>query len=53
MYFVGSNRDLYYVSMSVVMYAIECYIGPRYNGNRLYFIFYQQIFVAKQTFVDD
>ena len=34
--FVFSNFDLYYVSVTAVMYAISCYVVPRYNGTRLY-----------------
>ena len=37
MYFVGSNCDSYSASVIAVMYAISCYIGPHYNGTRLYF----------------
>ena len=32
MYFVGSNCDLYAASVTAAMYAISCYVGPRYNG---------------------
>ena len=37
MYFVGSNCDLYSVSVTAVMYVISCYIEPHYNGSRLLF----------------
>ena len=37
MYFVGSTCNLYSASISVVMYAISAYIGPRYNGTGLSF----------------
>ena len=34
--FVCSNSCLYLASVIVVIHAISCYIGPRYNGTRLY-----------------
>ena len=37
--FVGSDPDLYSASVTAVMYAILCYIGPHYNGSQLYIIF--------------
>ena len=30
------DRDLYSVSVTAMMHAMSCYIGPRYNGTRLY-----------------
>ena len=36
MYFVGSNLDLYAISVTAVLYAISCYFELRYNGTRLY-----------------
>ena len=34
--FVSSHTDLCLASVTVMMYAISCHIGPRYNGTRLY-----------------
>ena len=39
MYFVGSSRDLYSVSVTAVIGAISSHIGPRYDGTRLYFTY--------------
>ena len=36
MYFVDSNSDLYFASVTAVMFAISSYIGPCYNGTWLY-----------------
>ena len=36
MSFVGLHYDLNSASVTAVMYAISCHIGPRYNGTRLY-----------------
>ena len=38
-YLVGSNCDSFSASVTAVMYAISCYIEPRYNGTRPYSIF--------------
>ena len=35
--FVDSNSDLYLTSVTALLFAISCYIGPRYNGTQLYF----------------
>ena len=35
LYFEGINCDLYSTSVTVVMYATSCHIGPRYNSTRL------------------
>ena len=39
MYFLDKNFDLYSASVTEVTYAISCYVGPRYNGTRLYCIY--------------
>ena len=36
--FVDSASDWYSASVPAMMYAISCYIWPRYNGTRLYFM---------------
>ena len=36
MYFVSSNSDLYFASVTAMMFAIWCFIWSRYNGTRLY-----------------
>ena len=33
--FVGSDSDWYSAPLPAMIWAIPCYIGPRYNGNRL------------------
>ena len=38
MYFVSTNSDLHSASATVFMFAISCYIGPRYNDTRLYVV---------------
>ena len=30
------NRDLYPASLTAAMFAVFCYIGPRYNDTLLY-----------------
>ena len=50
MYFVGSNRDLYSVSVTVVIGAISCHIGPRYNGTRLYWGRNKTVAIFQKTF---
>ena len=34
--FLDSHSDLYSALVSAVMYAISCYIGPRYNSTQMY-----------------
>ena len=36
MSFVGPAFDCYSVSVPAIIYAISYYLGPRYNGIRLY-----------------
>ena len=35
-FFVDSNSDLYSTSVTAVLYAVLCYIGPCYNGTWLH-----------------
>ena len=51
-YFVGSNCDLYFASVTAVMYAISCYIGPGYNGTRLYIGFLKIPLITRQMYLD-
>ena len=37
MSFADSNSDLYSTSVIALIYTTSCYIGPRYNGTRLYY----------------
>ena len=36
MSFVNITSDAYFASVNVVPYAESCYVGPHYNGTRLY-----------------
>ena len=35
---VGQAFDLYFASVHAIVYEIYHYIGPRYNGTRLYMV---------------
>ena len=42
-FFMDSDSDLYFISVTAVLYAISCHIGPCYNGTLLYLSFYRKI----------
>ena len=42
MSFMGPNSDLYFATVTAVMYAISCYIGLHYNSTRLYFVYMKE-----------
>ena len=51
-YFVGSNCDLYFASVTAVVYAISFYIGPSYNGTRLYIGFLKIPLITRQMYLN-